>query len=267
MRKEIQCINFDLDSVLYIPSDFLDSTLLMSIKAMMQTGLKAELREALEKLKEIRSIDSNAKDHFDKLCLFFNKKYDPLIIAAGIEKYWDCKIGNMTTAPETMFVLSTLYPAYPLSIISNGPALKQAGKIVRLGLAHFFSKYDKSLQLNQHYFYATAKKTQVKPFPHLWLQSRKDIGYEFPSAVMVGDRYWEDIFGANRLGMITVKINRGSHLEETIETAFEKAMQTPEMKNHFLKKHSRREIFSLMTPDYTINSLQELVKLLDIIQK
>jgi len=263
MKKEIQCINFDLDSVLYIPSDFLESTLLMSIKAMMQAGLKAELSEALEKLKEIRSIDSNAKDHFDKLCLFFNKKYDPLIIAAGIEKYWDCKIGNMTSVPETMFVLSTLYPKYPLAIVSNGPALKQAGKIVRLGLAHFFSKYDDTLQLKRHHFYATSKKTQVKPFPYLWLQSKKDIGYAFSSAVMVGDRYWEDIFGAKRLGMITVKMNRGSHVDETVEKAFEKAMQIPEMKDYFLEEHSRREIISLMKPDYTIESLQELVKLLD----
>jgi putative hydrolase of the HAD superfamily len=263
MKKNIQCINFDLDSVLYIPSDFLESTLLMSVKAMLQTGLRAELHEALEKLKEIRSTDSNAKDHFDKLCLFFNKKYDPLIIAAGIEKYWDCKIGNMTTAPETMFILSTLYPTYHLSIISNGPALKQAGKIVRLGLAHFFSKYDKKLQLKQHHFYATPKKNQVKPFPYLWLQSKKDIGYEFPSAVMVGDRYWEDIFGAKRLGMNTVKIDRGNHLEENIEKAFEKAMQSPEMKDYFLKEHSRREIFSLMKPDYTVHSLQELIEILE----
>jgi putative hydrolase of the HAD superfamily len=262
MKKRIQCINFDLDSVLYIPADFLESALLMSVKAMMQTGLKAELQEALQKLKDIRSIDSNAKDHFDKLCLFFNKKHDPLIIAAGIEKYWDCKIGNMTTAPETLFVLSTLYPNYSLSIISNGPALKQAGKIVRLGLAHFFAKYDKTLQLKQHHFYATSKKTHVKPFSYLWLQSKKDIGYEFSSAVMVGDRYWEDIFGAKRLGMITIKINRGNHIAETVETAFDRAMQDPDMRDYFLKKHARREILSLMKPDYTIDSLQELVILL-----
>ncbi|HDR16823.1 MAG TPA: hypothetical protein ENN79_15335 [Desulfobacteraceae bacterium] len=265
MKKDIQCINLDLDSVLYIPSDFLETTLLMSVKAMMQTGLKAGPHEALEKLKEIRSIDSNAKDHFDKLCLFFNKRYDPLIIAAGIEKYWDCKIGNMTSAPETILVLSMLYPRYPLSIISNGPALKQAGKMVRLGLAHFFSNYDNNLQLNEHHFYATSKKMQVKPFPYLWHQSRKDIGYEFPSALMVGDRYWEDIFGAKRLGMITVKMNRGRHTSETIEEAFEKAMQKPEMKNYFLKEHSRREIISFMKPDYTIDSLQELLKLLEVI--
>ena len=95
MKRKIECINFDLDSVLYIPSEFLETALRMSVKAMMQTGLKAGLDEALQKLIEIRFLNSNAKNHFNELCFYFNKKYDPLIIAAGIEKYWDCKIGTM----------------------------------------------------------------------------------------------------------------------------------------------------------------------------
>jgi FMN phosphatase YigB (HAD superfamily) len=265
MKKTIQCINFDLDSVLYIPSEFLETTLLMSVKAMLQTGLKAELHEALEKLKAIRSVDSNAKDHFNKLCLFYNKNNDPLIIAAAIEKYWDCKIGNMTSAPETILVLSLLYEKFPLSIISNGPPLKQAGKIVRLGLAHFFSKFDDDLKFQEHYFYSTSEKLKVKPFPYLWLQSKKDIGYDFSAALMIGDRYWEDIFGANRLGMITVKMNRGRHSAETTEEAFEKAMQTREVRDYFLKEHPRQEILSLMKPHYTIDSLQELIKLVNFL--
>lgn len=262
MKRKIQCINFDLDSVLYIPSDFLETTLLMSVKAMIQAGLKADLHDALVKLTEIRSGDSNAKDHFDKLCLFFNKRYDPLVIAAGIEKYWDCKIGNMTSAPETILVLNILYRQYPLCIISNGPPLKQAGKIVRLGLAHFFSKYDENLKFKEHYFYATSEKMKQKPFPFLWFESSRDIGYPFENAVMVGDRYWEDIFGANRLGMVTVKLNRGRHAEETIEEAFDKAVGTDVAKEYFLKEHSGDEILGLMEPDYTIDNLQELIGLL-----
>jgi hypothetical protein len=65
--------------------------------------------------------------------------------------------------------------------------------------------------------------------------------------------------------MITVKMNRGSHLEETVEKAYENAMQTQEIKDYFLKEHSRREIISLMKPDYTIHSLQELIRLLESI--
>ncbi len=38
MERKIECINFDLDSVLYIPSDFLETTLLISIRAMIEGG-------------------------------------------------------------------------------------------------------------------------------------------------------------------------------------------------------------------------------------
>ena len=87
MKKKIACIHFDLDSVLYVPSDFLETALQMSINAMIQVGLKAEKETALSALKAIRSLDSNGKDHFNQLCFHFNNEYDPIVIAAGVEKY------------------------------------------------------------------------------------------------------------------------------------------------------------------------------------
>ena len=258
MRRKIECIHFDLDSVLYIPSEFLETSLLVSVKAMIETGLKATPSKALKKLEEIRSSDPNAKNHFDKLCLHFNKRYDPLIIAAGVEKYWDCKVGVMTSAPEAKLVLSALYDKYPLVIITNGPPLKQAGKIVRLGLGHFFSRFDSRRKVQKHHFYATAEKSKMKPFPHLWLKSQKDLGHSFSRAVMVGDRYWEDIFGAKRLGMITVKISQGPHAHETIGEAYKNACESEEMMAFFQKEHTRKEMLNTMKPDYTIASLRRL---------
>ena len=84
---------------------------------------------------------------------------------------------------------------------------------------------------------------------------------------MVGDRYWEDIFGANRLGMITVKINRGHHSNETLKGAFENASKSEAMKNYFIKNHSKKEIMALMKPAHTIDSLLELEKLIFDIEK
>lgn len=267
MKGNIECIHFDLDSVLYVPSEFLETTLLMSIKGMIQTGLKAGLSEALAKLKEIRTVDSNAKDHFDQLCLHFNKTLDPLIIAAGVERYWDCKIGIMTSAPESNVILSTFFNRYPLTIISNGPPLKQAGKIVRLGLSHFFSQHDPDLNVQKHLFYCTDEKNREKPFPYLWLQSQKDIGYRFSRALMVGDRYWNDIFGARRLGMIAIKINQGPHARETIQEVFDREWQSGENRAFFSQYHSEKEIMALMEPDYTIDSLKKLEKVVADIER
>jgi FMN phosphatase YigB (HAD superfamily) len=266
MKKKIACIHFDLDSVLYVPSDFLETALQMSVNAMIQMGLKTEQETALSALKEIRSKDSNAKDHFNQLCFDFNGEYDPIIIAAGVEKYWDCKISLMTSAPEANPILNVLYSRYPLTIITNGPPVKQAGKIIRLGLSHFFSRYDKEMNLSRHYFYVSDDMEKQKPYPHLWQQAKKDIGFDFCRTIMVGDRYLYDIFGAKRLGMITVKVNQGAHADETIDEAFE-AYQRLESARPFLSdKHSPEEVRSMMVPDCTISHLKELEGFVDSIE-
>ena len=266
MKNKIACIHFDLDSVLYVPADFLETALQMSVNAMIQAGLKAEQKTALSRLLKIRSLDSNAKDHFNQLCFYFNNAYDPIIIAAGVEKYWDCKISLMTSAPETNPILNSLCSKYPLTIITNGPPIKQAGKIIRLSLNHFFSRYDNKMNLRKHYFYASDESKKRKPYPHLWLQAQKDMGFDFSQAIMVGDRYLQDIFGAKRLGMTTVKVNQGGHADEAIDEAFEAYQLLINRHPFFSKEHSPEQVRSLMVPDYTISHLKELEGVVDAIE-
>jgi len=264
--KKIACIHFDLDSVLYVPADFLETALQMSINAMIQVGLRAEQDRALSKLKAIRSLDSNGKDHFNQLCFHFNNEYDPVVIAAGVEKYWDCKISLMTSAPEAIPILNLLYSKYPLAIVSNGPPIKQAGKIIRLGLHHFFSRCDEEMNTRKHYFYASDEREKRKPYPALWLQAQKEMGFDFSRAVMVGDRYLQDIFGAKRLGMITVKVNQGSHAGEALGAAFEAYQHLETQYPFFSTEHTPEQVRSLMTPDYTISHLKELKAVVDGIE-
>jgi hypothetical protein len=67
--------------------------------------------------------------------------------------------------------------------------------------------------------------------------------------------------------MITVKISRGQHSDETIEGAFENAFKSEAMKTFFIKSYSEKEIMILMKPDYTIDSLLELERLILDIEK
>ncbi len=62
--------------------------------------------------------------------------------------------------------------------------------------------------------------------------------------------------------MITVKINRGQHSNETPEGAFENAFKSEAMKTFFMKNYSKKEIMTLMKPSYTIDSLLELERLI-----
>jgi HAD superfamily hydrolase (TIGR01549 family) len=261
---KIECIHFDLDSVLYIPSAFLENTLKLSVRVMIENGLHADFEEALAKLKEIRETDSNASDHFDRLCHCFNGTIDPIVIASGVEKYWDCKSGNMMAAPHAHYVLGHLSQKCPLSIISNGRPVKQAAKLVRLGLAHFFTHYDPYKGVYERFFYATDDPALVKPNPFLWEKARQDLNFSYKRAIMVGDRYWADMLGARRLGMTTVKINQGEHRHETIAEAYEKNIRSASISGI---TGSREEILAAMQPDYTINSLDELPPIVHSIEE
>jgi FMN phosphatase YigB (HAD superfamily) len=164
----------------------------------------------------------------------------------------------MTSAPEANPILNVLYAKYPLTIVTNGPPIKQAGKLIRLGLHHFFSRYDGKMSLRKHYFYASQAREKQKPYPDLWLRAQRDIGFDFSRAVMVGDRYLYDIFGAKRLGMITIKVNQGPHADETIEEAFGDYQRLEAKYPFFTHDHSEEQVYRMMGPDYTISHLKEL---------
>ena len=262
---KIECIHFDLDSVLYIPAAFLENTLNLTVRVMIENGLQADFDEALAKLHEIRSEDSNAGDHFDLLCEHFNGCLDPIIIASGVEKYWDCKSGNMMAAPHAHYVLGRLAQNYPLSIISNGRPVKQAGKLIRLELAHFFTRYDSEKGVYERFFYATDDPANAKPHPYLWQQSQQDVSFAFENAIMVGDRLWADMLGAKLLGMTTVKMNQGEHRFETPEQAYEKnSFMVDQL---FDTPPAQETVIGLMQPDFEINSLEDLVGVVKEIEK
>ena len=252
---KIECIQFDLDSVLYIPAAFLENTLNLTVRVMIENGLQADFDEALAKLHEVRSKDSNAGNHFDLLCEHFNGCLDPLIIASGVEKYWDCKSGNMMAAPHAHYVLGRLSQKYPLSIISNGRPVKQAGKLIRLELAHFFTRYDAEKGVYERFFYATDDPAKAKPHPYLWHKSQQEVSFAFENAIMVGDRYWADMLGAKMLGMTTVKINQGEHRFETPAEAYEKNCYM--VGKLFDTPPAQEKVMDMMQPDFEINSLED----------
>ena len=260
---EIECIFFDLDAVLYIPADFLDVTLELTVKAMIQHGLRATPREALQALMEIRKGDSNGKDHLDQLCMRLNGHADSVVIAAGVEKYWDCKMGNMMPAQGAHKVLTSLASRYPLAVISNGDPKKQAGKLIRLTLDHYFATYGKGMILERHNVYSTlgAKK---KPHPHLWQKAAKEIGCRLENSVMVGDRYVVDLMGAKRLGMTTIKVNQGKYKEETPEESYEDKRE--ELAELF-PDMTRKEALDLMQPDHVTRKLSRIPELIERIER
>ena len=261
---KVECIHFDLDSVLYVQVNFLKNALRVCAMAMIEQGLRATLDQAHAQLVAIRQTDANAGDHFDRLCHHFNGCCEPLIIAAGVEKYWDCKLGFMMPAPHAHPVLGRLAQQYPLTVISNGIPVKQAAKLFRIGLSQYFNQVDDSPAGRRPLFFATAKPDQAKPHPYLWQEAHKAVSCRFGRAIMVGDRYGTDMLGAKRLGMITVKIDQGEHRHETLLQACQKWLDQPPTAWPSLL--STAELKELMQPDYTIETLAALPAVVEKIE-
>lgn len=102
-----------------------------------------------------------------------------------------------TPYPDAQMVLEQLHKVYRLGIIANQNAGAQA-RLRQYGLLHYFDVVA-----------ASAEAGFSKPDSRLFLLALKQAGCRPEQAVMIGDRLDNDIYPANALGFITVRIVQG----------------------------------------------------------
>ena len=205
----IKVIFFDIDNTLY------DSTLQVgmarenAVKAMIEAGLDFSEEQAMDELKKIVSkYGSNYALHYNKLVQKFGSREDQHIIAAGIVAYHNTKLAYLAPFPETVPTLLKLRDlGYKLGIITDGKAIKQWEKLIRLGIQHFFDVVVISEDVDKE-----------KPSEKIFNFALKKIRCEANEAMMIGDRLDKDISGANKVGMVTVKISKGKYYDQKPKT-------------------------------------------------
>jgi len=100
--------------------------------------------------------------------------------------------------PETMRTLEALAPHYGLAIISNSGKKYLENQVSRLGLAGLFPK--------EWQFAGFGKETR-KPNPAIFRKALQETGVSATQAVMVGNSWKNDIYGATRCGIDGVWLN------------------------------------------------------------
>lgn len=90
---------------------------------------------------------------------------------------------------------------YPLFIVSNNTRHEQEGKLLRLGLSHFF---DALILSGDHAF--------SKPDPRLFQAALQIAQVSAAQAVHVGDSYASDVIGAQSAGVRAIWFNRDGKL-------------------------------------------------------
>lgn len=105
---------------------------------------------------------------------------------------------NERAVPGACELLTALRQAsYPLFVVSNNTRAEQEGKLLRLGMNHFFEALIVS---GDHPF--------SKPDPRLFQVALKKARVAADQAVHVGDSYASDVVGAQSAGIRAIWFNR-----------------------------------------------------------
>jgi putative hydrolase of the HAD superfamily len=199
----IKAVLFDIDNVLYDTTSQVMLARRNAVEAMIEAGLGMSVEEATEKLEAVvKRHGPNFDRHFD--VLIGESREKARIVAAGVVAYHNTKIAHLKPYPDTVSTLLKLKNSgYKIGVITDGLAIKQWEKLIRLGLQHFFDAVVVSQEVGFE-----------KPDVRVYEAAYKKLGVEPGECLYVGDRLDTDITGANRAGMQSVRIMRGRYKDQ-----------------------------------------------------
>ena len=210
----LDAIFFDVDDTLFSTSEFARRARRAAVEAMIEVGLRVEVDQLEGELLEVVSeFSSNYDHHFDQLLRRIPKRHykgvnTALIVAAGVKAYHETKDRHLRPYPDAVRLLADLaaFDDLLLGVITSGLSVKQAEKILRLGIYPY---------LTPTAIYISDQIGINKPNVKLYRRACSDLNLKPARCMYVGDRMVRDIDPANALGLITVHLVRGGrHSEE-----------------------------------------------------
>jgi putative hydrolase of the HAD superfamily len=188
----IKLILFDIDNTLFPSNEFAELARRHSINSMIEAGLNVDADKAYSKLQlVIKKYGPNYPKHFDALLKELGMKPDPKIIAAGIVAYHQAKtsIFPYPDVPQTLIRLREA--GYKICVASQGVAIKQWDKLIRLGLHNILHEVFVTPKKSKKFYKSILRKLNLKP----------------QEAVMVGDNIETDIKPAKQIGITTILVS------------------------------------------------------------
>ncbi|MEM3555579.1 MAG: TIGR02253 family HAD-type hydrolase [Candidatus Micrarchaeia archaeon] len=189
----VKAILFDIDNTLFPSSEFAELARKNALNAMIAAGLDVDEEAAYRKLlKIINKYGPNYPKHFNALLRELGKKSEPKIIAAGVVAYHQTKASIFPFPDVPKTVIQLREQGYTICVASEGRAIKQWDKLIRLGLHNLF-----------HYVFVTPKKTKK-----FYSSILKKLRMQPHDVVMVGDSVEKDIEPAKEAGITTVLLSK-----------------------------------------------------------
>lgn len=208
----LDAIFFDVDDTLFSTSEFAERARLASCEAMVRVGVSMDVPTLMDELREVvAEFTSNYDHHFDQLLRriprrFYKGVNPAVIVAAAVIAYHDTKVHHLQPWPDAIRLLSDLarVPDLVRGVITSGLTVKQAEKLLRLGIYEF---------LTPSAIYISDQIGINKPNVKLYRRACSDLNLKPARCMYVGDRHDRDIDPANALGMITARLRRGGRHE------------------------------------------------------
>ena len=233
--RTLRALFLDIDDTLYSTSEFAATARRNAMEAMIRHGLRMTIEEAMAELYEVISeFGSNYSFHYDRLLKRLPASRLPegnraILVAAAVSAYHDTKYRSLFPFRDVPQVLRSIHENTDLvvGIITDGLELKQAEKLVRLGVVEW---------LDPKAIFISDQIGISKPNRKLYQRACETIGVPPGECMYVGDHPDHDIVPAKALGMVAVR-HRGSG-----------------------GKHAARE--AATEPDYEISTFHELIPIL-----
>lgn len=232
---KLRALFLDIDDTLYSTSEFAAAARRAALDAMIRHGLAMPLEEAISELAEvIAEFGSNYPHHYDRLLRRLPREVIPpgnpaILVAAAVGAYHDTKYRSLFPFRDVPDVLERLATETKLKIgvITEGLEIKQAEKLVRLGLTKWIAR---------DAIFISDQIGISKPNKKLYLRACRAVEVAPGEAMYVGDHPLNDIAPAKAIGMVTVRHRwQGG-------------------------KHAHEE--GIVKPDYEIGGFHELVPIL-----
>ena len=203
-------ILFDIDDTLFPTSEFSLLARRNAIRAMVSMGIGKEEEELLGLLMGIvKEKGSNYDHHFDDLCKKLDIASPARYVAAAIAAYHDTKtaIAPYPGVPKTLLELRD--SGFELYVATNGKAIKQWDKLLRLHIALYFRDVFVSDEVG------------CEKGPEFFKKVAGILGAKPGDCIMVGDREDSDIAPAKSIGMAAIRLKKGKFRDASTSADFE----------------------------------------------
>ncbi|RME03115.1 MAG: HAD family hydrolase [Planctomycetota bacterium] len=207
-KPVLRAVFLDIDDTLYASTQFAQAARRSGLQAMLDLGLKGDLEVLYQELLEVvAEFSSNDGHHYDKLLLrlpseSFAGINPALLVASAVVAYHRTKADGLR-------VFDGVYPCLRylrrygvlIGIISSGRTIKQAEKLVRLGVLPY---------LHPEGVFISEQIGIDKPNPKIFEKVLKRFRLSPGEVMYIGDHPQKDILPAHRLGICTVWMLQGS---------------------------------------------------------